>query len=100
MSELKPCPCGKTPTDLHITDGDTYRWKNVMGNCCNEWVVEARVQPLIGEEKTERDACINAWNEAPRAPAPDKGELARKARDSFLKLCEHLGHIRKSAKSE
>lgn len=65
MSELARCPCGKVPESLHIQDGSTYRWRYVTGNCCGEWILEARVSPLEDGE-TEESRCEKWWNSAPR----------------------------------
>ncbi len=64
MSELRPCPCGVTPNNLHIyLDGGKWAW--VYGTCCAEWSIEFRTNYSDGEElqKLARDA----WNEAPRS---------------------------------
>ncbi len=66
--ELKPCPCGKTPTALDIVEGDTFRWRIISGDCCGEWRVETRVT-TIGENANPEHhykQCVEAWNEAPR----------------------------------
>jgi hypothetical protein len=59
---LAPCPCGETPSELSIMDGDTYRWRRVCGNCCGMWEIEVRVNALDNVE----DECRRAWNDAPR----------------------------------
>lgn len=63
---LKPCPCGKTPTALHLTDNGC-KWTYASGNCCNMWDTEFRTQYA----KLDSDECmvhaIEAWNAAPRA---------------------------------
>lgn len=67
MTELKPCPCGKTPERLYIVDiGQGSKWANVMGNCCNEWMVEFRAhyKRLSSEECMK--LAIEGWNEAHR----------------------------------
>ena len=65
MIKLKKCPCGKTPTELGITDWNS-KWALVYGQCCGEWMVEFRTQ----YEDTGCAKCMEyatlAWNEAPR----------------------------------
>ena len=68
MGELKACPCGVTPTDLHIySDIFVGKWAWVGGNCCGEWSIEFRTNYSDGEELQKR--AREAWNEAPRAQA-------------------------------
>lgn len=69
--ELKPCPCGKTPDRLGISDGGQGgKYHFVAGDCCSEWMIEFRAnyKPL------ESDECmalaIAAWNASPRAATP------------------------------
>ena len=68
MSELKPCPCGVTPSELSVVDGSTFRYRQVMGNCCGFWEIEVRIstnrKPDVDADYAE---CVEAWNEAPRA---------------------------------
>ena len=66
MKNLKPCPCGQTPTALGLQPGDTGRWAFAFGSCCSEWNVEFRLDyaPLDSEEAME--LAIEAWNNAPR----------------------------------
>ena len=63
MSKLKPCPCGKIPPGLSIQDGDTFRWKQISGTCCQEWWIEARIND---HELLIDDMAEEAWNSAPR----------------------------------
>jgi hypothetical protein len=64
---LKPCPCGKTPTQLHITEGSTFRWRYVSGDCCG-WMIEARVNTMRPKsEEKDYEECAKAWNEQDRA---------------------------------
>jgi hypothetical protein len=65
MTELARCPCVEIPDSLFITDGATYRWRHVSGQCCNEWIIEVRVGSATGEEA--ETICEKAWNSAPRA---------------------------------
>ena len=60
---LKPCPCGKTPQQLHIAHGDVRKWDYVSGDCCGEWEVEFRTGYVGGNT----EAAERAWNEAERA---------------------------------
>ncbi len=66
MENLKPCPCGETPTTLIIIDSGSAKWAYVCGDCCGEWNIEFRTQyfPLATEE------CMalakKAWNRVPR----------------------------------
>ena len=62
---LKPCPCGKVPTEL------SYRWDSwtiwaASGNCCGLWHI-----PFDAKANNLPDAELNAigeraWNSAPR----------------------------------
>ena len=63
--ELAPCPCGKTPKQLDIVEGSTYRWRYVAGDCCGEWTIEVRVN-YGNSEKEINDACVEYWNDATR----------------------------------
>lgn len=68
MVELKPCPCGKTPTKLCV-DGDynQSKWAWVSGDCCSDWSLEFRT----GYNTYKSDECLalatERWNEAARA---------------------------------
>ena len=67
MKELKPCPCGETPTKLHITDaGQGGKWALASGDCCGEWIVEFRT----GNYALDHIKCyrrgMEYWNDAPR----------------------------------
>lgn len=66
--ELKPCPCGETPTSLTICDaGQGGKWAFVYGDCCCEWHVEFRTQYLsLGSDEC-MELGIKEWNNAPRA---------------------------------
>ncbi len=66
-NELKPCPCGKIPTELHISDaGQGGKWANVCGNCCDEWMLEFRTD----YNNLDSDECmklaVDWWNDAGR----------------------------------
>ncbi len=72
MSDLKPCPCGKTPEKLHITEGSTFRWRYVEGGCCGCWMIEVRINTMRNTATTKSDSeldyaeCAEAWNNQPR----------------------------------
>ena len=62
--KLAKCPCGKTPTNL-ATQQMTGRYYYATGDCCQEWIIEYRVE--YGSAQTEADtAAIDAWNNASR----------------------------------
>lgn len=67
MSDIKKCPCGKTPDDLHMVEGDTYRWARVSCNHCGMWEIEYRrgTRGALNSDEAIQDG-INAWNSAPR----------------------------------
>lgn len=83
MNNLKPCPCGQTPTELCIEQGSTYRWRYVSGGCCGFWNIEVKVNygwlyaKNLGanDEEEVKKICTSAWNNAPRAT--DKLEKAK-----------------------
>ena len=85
MESLKPCACGKTPENLCIMDGSTYRWRYVSGICCGEWQIEARVDRA---DRTDTEAieaeCVRAWNDAPRASTMP-GELVEEAKNAIFR---------------
>ena len=67
MSELKPCPCGKTPETLIITESEQpYRWARSYGNCCGEWEQEFRTYNHSLNSPECMEYAVAAWNEAPR----------------------------------
>ena len=64
---LKPCPCGKTPEKLYISDaGQGSKWALVSGGCCGEWSIEFRTS----YEALDSDKCmeyaVQSWNETER----------------------------------
>ncbi len=68
--QLKPCPCGETPSKLHITgNGQGYKWADATGDCCGEWSIEFRTQYLAHGSPECMELAIEAWNGAPRKPA-------------------------------
>lgn len=70
--KLLPCPCGKTPTELHLAESLSYKWGWASGNCCGEWNIEFRTvnNTLDSPETTEQ--AIKCWNDTPRAQPSDK----------------------------
>ena len=76
MSELLPCPCGKIPEMLIVSDaGQGGKWAYVSGNCCSEWELEFRTDYYNLDTKECLDLATERWNEAPRtALNTDKGE--------------------------
>jgi hypothetical protein len=70
--ELKPCPCGKIPKELGITDaGQGGKWAQVMGDCCGEWTIEFRTMYEALDSSECMKLATDAWNEAPRANDKD-----------------------------
>lgn len=65
--DLKPCPCGSTPTSLHVFDGDTYRYSRAYGDCCSEWGIEFRSDNHPRDDERVKRLAVEAWNDAPRA---------------------------------
>lgn len=65
--KLLPCPCGKTPTELCLTEGSTLKWGWASGNCCNEWCIEFRTVNYQPDSQETIDQAIKCWNESPRA---------------------------------
>jgi len=67
--ELKRCGCGQVPTKLNVSEGSTFRWRHLTGNCCGEWQIEVRVPTLnIPVDYDEYAWCCQEWNEATRVP--------------------------------
>mgnify|MGYP000282822972 CR=1 FL=1 len=64
--ELKPCPCGKTPTKLHIETGATCKYSYASGDCCGEWLIEFRTHYLLAGTDGAMELAVEAWNEADR----------------------------------
>lgn len=65
---LKPCPCGQTPTVLLIQEElsplPILKYARCTGNCCAEWEIEFRNDYKKGNESMAR--ATQAWNDAPR----------------------------------
>jgi len=62
---LKPCPCGKTPAELHLDCPERCKWGYASGDCCNEWIVEFRNQYTTNPE-TSMLRAVERWNATPR----------------------------------
>lgn len=62
---LAPCPCGKIPDKLHITDND-MKWAYVTGSCCDEWSLEFRTDYALVDSQRCMDLAIERWNSAQR----------------------------------
>jgi len=77
---MKKCGCGKTPTELYITDaGQGGKWAMVSGVCCGEWMVEFKTQ-YNGLRSDECMAlAIESWDDAPR---PTHDELIQNVIDA------------------
>ena len=67
MQELKPCPCGKTPTNLCVIEGSSCKFAFVTGNCCGEWHVEFRTDYTDLDSDECYGLAVSAWNETVRA---------------------------------
>jgi hypothetical protein len=68
QTELKPCPCGKTPASINVVgEHDKPKYAYCYGDCCNAWEVEFRNDhaELHGNESNAK--AVDAWNAAPRA---------------------------------
>ena len=65
-NQLKPCPCGKMPERLQITEGSTMKYAFVSGVCCGEWNIEFRTNYLTAEAPECMNLAIKAWNRSPR----------------------------------
>jgi hypothetical protein len=69
-SKLKPCPCGKTPKELHMTEADTFKSRYIGGDCCGDWDIYAKVVYSRSEEDDKEliyERCVEEWNAAKRA---------------------------------
>lgn len=62
---LKKCPCGETPTKLHLTDNGS-KWAYISGDCCGEWMIEFRTNYALIDSPKCMDLAIEAWNKATR----------------------------------
>jgi len=66
MEGLKPCPCGKTPTKLLISQSETTKYAYIYGNCCTEWIIEFRTKYYKLDSPECMELAIAEWNNAPR----------------------------------
>lgn len=65
---LAACPCGQTPTDVHIMDAaQGGKWAFVLPNCCDEWTIEFRTNYAALHTTECKRLAVEAWNSAPRA---------------------------------
>ena len=68
MSELKPCPCGKTPKTLYISDaGQGGKWAYMAGDCCGDWEHEFRTAYLPLDSDELYGQAVIEWNLLARA---------------------------------
>jgi hypothetical protein len=64
---IAPCPCGKIPIELYITDANQgSKWAYVNGDCCGEWMIEFRTNYYNLDSPECRELALEAWNTAPR----------------------------------
>ena len=73
MSDLKPCPCGQTPTELCLYDiAQGWKWVLASGNCCGEWHIEFRgnYSDPNDPEPELMELAIESWNEIRRKEIP------------------------------
>ena len=68
-SNLKPCPCGKVPTGLHVTCDKNSKWGHVAGECCGEWMIEFRNGY---DDPPDKEEARLAWNDAPRSSEEER----------------------------
>ena len=64
--ELKPCPCGEVPAELHISEGATLTYAYVSGSCCNEWATEFRTDKYSPYSKESMVNAVKIWNSTKR----------------------------------
>ena len=64
--KLKPCPCGETPEELHVSDEAGCKHAFVTGSCCGEWIVEFRTINYNPHSSDSMQAAIKSWNETKR----------------------------------
>lgn len=69
MNLIKRCPCGQTPSEIHITDtGDRRpKWAHCHPDCCGEWEIEYRNGYVDIHSDIGKDQAVKAWNAAARA---------------------------------
>ena len=68
QTELKPCPCGKTPASINVVgEHDKPKYAYCYGDCCNVWEVEFRNDYAEFHSDESNSKAVDAWNAAPRA---------------------------------
>ena len=63
---LKPCPCGQTPKQLFITQGDSLKYAYVSSYCCGKWRIMFETNYYAFGSVFLMNLAIQAWNDAPR----------------------------------
>jgi len=63
--KLKPCGCGRTPTELSTYGNYIGEYTFIYGNCCGEWFVEVPTDYEKDPEKLQK-IMMSGWNEAER----------------------------------
>ena len=63
---LKPCPCGETPTELHLDTGNCSKYAYASGDCCNGWSVEFRTNYHTIAAPECMEIAVDCWNETKR----------------------------------
>lgn len=67
-NEIKPCPCGKVPTELFLADANQgMKWAFASGDCCGEWIIEFRTNYATLDSDECKRLALEAWNGTPRA---------------------------------
>jgi len=69
---LKACPCGKVPDDLYVSEGSTYRWLYVEGDCGCGWMIEVRSAGYPNDPHKDYEAAVEGWNDMPRSNQNDQ----------------------------
>jgi hypothetical protein len=68
-TEIRPCFCGATPSQLMITEGSSSKYAYAACEWCAEWSIEFRTNYSKDPAELQRLA-VKAWNCAPRADIP------------------------------
>ena len=67
MDKLRKCPCGETPTVLHLCEnGQGRKWMEITPDCCGEWSTEFRTQYRHEGSDELMALAVEAWNGLPR----------------------------------
>ena len=66
MTDLKPCPCGKTPEKLEIDGDEFWRESYVQGDCCGEWAIQYHNHCITDKQEENVKRATKAWNSATR----------------------------------